>query len=265
MAELNCKDSRDNSRRSHVTFIENRDWRTVSLYWRDVVNLRREIDSDTNLSFKVTDLEFISELGKEEYCSTDPRYKRKTFALRVGYDGSQYSGYQSQNKSNVLTVEDDIRKCLAGRSCVAAGRTDTGVSAISQILSFTTYDDIDAASILKAFDESSDDPSRYRRVRAYECVRVPRRFHSLFSATWRRYVYLFPLNSGPFTSRQVDVDVDFANAILNKYVVFFVFKFNLIFLYSRIKSQKLHKYILLPFQYIYSFNQRSFVLLLAFT
>jgi hypothetical protein len=35
-------------------------------------------------------------VGIDEFSSNDPRYKRKTFAIRIGYNGSKYNGYQRQ-------------------------------------------------------------------------------------------------------------------------------------------------------------------------
>lgn len=34
------------------------------------------------------------------------------------------------------------------------------------------------------------------RLSVWEVVRAPKRFHALFSASWRRYIYLFPLENG---------------------------------------------------------------------
>jgi hypothetical protein len=46
--------------------------------------------------YGATDLRLIHEIGKREFDSNDPRYKRKTFALRLAYDGTHYSGFQRQ-------------------------------------------------------------------------------------------------------------------------------------------------------------------------
>jgi tRNA U38,U39,U40 pseudouridine synthase TruA len=45
--------------------------------------------------------------------------------------------------------------------------------------------------------------------------RAPRRFHALFSATWRRYVYIFPLNKGDY-EYDVDVDIPFIQKCFKK-------------------------------------------------
>ena len=129
--------------------------------------------------FGVTDLSVIYTAGYGEFNSNDPRsniiyvlpfiefsivqvwsfllrltsfnirFKRKTFALRIGYDGTKYNGYQIQKGvvGTKTTVEEDIEASL-GRKVVAAGRTDKDVSAVSQIVSFTTFDDIDNGNII---------------------------------------------------------------------------------------------------------------------
>lgn len=51
------------------------------------------------------------------------RYKRHTFALRVGYVGTAYTGFQDQKGHNVRTVEGDLKAAL-GENFPCAGRTD---------------------------------------------------------------------------------------------------------------------------------------------
>jgi tRNA U38,U39,U40 pseudouridine synthase TruA len=112
----------------------------------------------------------------------------------------------------VLTVEDDIEASL-GRKVVAAGRTDKDVSAVSQVISFATFDDVNATDILNKLRDC--EAVKSGRLAIFDCRRVPKRFHALFSATWRRYLYVFPLNSGPFQG--VDVDCAFVDRCLKKY------------------------------------------------
>ena len=66
---------------------------------------------------------------------------------------------------------------------MASGRTDKHVSALSQIISFHTFDEsITAESIHGLFAES--EASSTGRLKLFQCVRVPRKFHALFLATW---------------------------------------------------------------------------------
>jgi len=52
-------------------------------------------------------------------------------------------------------------------------------------------------------------------LRAYDCKRVPKKFHSLFSATWRRYLYLFPLK-GNADANTWDVDPERVNVMFSR-------------------------------------------------
>lgn len=92
----------------------------------------------------------------------------------------------------------------------------------------------------------------------FDVQEVPKKFHAMFSATWRRYLYLFPLNTSSWVRnttpsyddepvpsvvyhfpvvnvvpdenemknvgdelplQDVDVDVQFVNAMLSRYVL----------------------------------------------
>ena len=52
----------------------------------------------------------------------------------------------------------------------------------------------------------------------WEVVRAPKRFHALFSATWRRYLYLFPLKNGEYCYY-------FINLYVSLYLNICVFRF----------------------------------------
>ena len=59
--------------------------------------------------------------------------------MRFSYIGSEFNGYQSQRHSdpNSLSVQDII-EAVVKRNTVVAGRTDKSVSAISQVVGFST-------------------------------------------------------------------------------------------------------------------------------
>jgi hypothetical protein len=205
------------NRDSHTTFFEDRDWPRIDRFWLDTLRcaeLPPFVRGDDGDAYGVTNLAAIHALGADEFASSDPRYRRQTFALKIGYHGPSYQGYQMQKGvPGVRTVEGDVFAALGGRTSVAAGRTDRDVSAVSQVLSFTTYDAVTADSIRDILLAS--EPCRAGRLTAYEVCRVPRRFQALFTATWRRYIYLFPLNRGAFAG-QVDVDVPFVDRCLQR-------------------------------------------------
>jgi tRNA pseudouridine38-40 synthase len=83
------------------------------------------------------------ELEKETLLSPETQdLKNKTkIVLVLEYDGTNYFGFQSQ--INAPTVQDEVEKAvlkLTGEKLrvVAASRTDTGVHALGQVLSFRT-------------------------------------------------------------------------------------------------------------------------------
>jgi hypothetical protein len=116
-------DIANQQRMSHSEFFRNRNWQNVQQFWidtvRDSTNLMPFVEGDN--SFGVTDLKPINRAGmRGEFNSKDLRYQRKkNFALRIGYVGTLYNGYQQQrNVEGVYTVEDDIKKSLG---CIAYG------------------------------------------------------------------------------------------------------------------------------------------------
>jgi tRNA pseudouridine(38-40) synthase len=203
-----------------------RDWKTVSQYWGNLLLQ----DPQTwpsfvqgNETYGLTDIHKLFQAGNRgEFSSTDQRYlRRKTYAIRIGYRGDAYHGYQWQNnvdrvpkdhsgggKGERRTVEGDLTRIL-NATCFGAGRTDRGVHALSQVVCFGKNDEDfdqynqknptadgepensgnDFLERLKASDAWQDG-----RLRVFQCYRVPKRFHSRSSALWRRYLYLFPLD-----------------------------------------------------------------------
>ena len=213
-------------RSSHDSFLRyDRDFTPVQIFWSNVIK-SEEIPSFVagTEEFGVTNLQRINEIGSSEFDCKDPRYSRKTFALRIGYDGSKYNGYQKQS-DGVSTVEKDLCDALDNiPGITAAGRTDKGVSAVSQIISFKTYDStITPETIMRNL--KSKEPFLSHKLNIWDCVRVPRKFNALFSAVSRRYIYLFPLRFIPQLESKVlssgnaypyDVDVDFVCRALTR-------------------------------------------------
>ena len=198
-------------RSTHRSYFDNRDWKSIiDLLYTLCTNESTEL-SDNLVYSGITNLHAIHDIGKLEYISGDPRYRRQTFAMRISYIGSMYSGYQKQ--SNRVSVEGDIYDGLGQRTCVAAGRTDKDVSALSQIISFATREDVTADELINTLKRS--DACMTNRLKVHECYRVPRRFHALFSAKTRRYLYFFPLNIGPY-EQGVDLDVALVDNLLKR-------------------------------------------------
>ena len=109
-------------------------------------------------------------------------------ALALEYDGRGFCGFQSQ--PSACSVQDALERALAAIAAaavraVAAGRTDAGVHATSQIVHF----DAPVARPIQAW---------VRGVNAHLppgatvlwCVAAPEQFHARFSALARHYTYL---------------------------------------------------------------------------
>jgi tRNA pseudouridine38-40 synthase len=106
----------------------------------------------------------------------------------VEYDGTDFSGYQSQGQGE-RTVQSVLGTAVARVvnhpvTLHAAGRTDTGVHALGQVVSFVTTGSIPAERMAIALN--SNLPRDLAVARADEAQPG---FHARFSAKSRTYVY----------------------------------------------------------------------------
>ena len=109
-------------------------------------------------------------------------------ALGVEYDGRPYCGWQSQTDGN--TVQDTLQRALsqiAGESIsiVAAGRTDTGVHALEQVVHFDTQAERPLTAWVRGVNALLPESIAVRWAHP-----VPDEFHARFSAHGRSYRYL---------------------------------------------------------------------------
>ena len=109
-------------------------------------------------------------------------------ALGVEYDGKPYCGWQSQAEG--LTVQDAVQDALsqiagAPISVIAAGRTDTGVHALEQVIHFDTQADRPLTAWVRGANALLPDSIAVRWAHL-----VPEEFHARFSAHGRSYRYL---------------------------------------------------------------------------
>ncbi len=123
----------------------------------------------------------------------------RTIKLVVAYDGANYHGFQKQNHKNEIVdtvqavLEDMLVKfCGEPVTTVGSGRTDAGVHALAQTLSFTTNGRIPCANIVRA--SRSLLPPDIVVLRAEE---VPEGFHARHSACWKEYRYKIRCNAMP--------------------------------------------------------------------
>ena len=110
------------------------------------------------------------------------------WVLGLEYDGQPFLGWQSQ--PNGQTVQDQVERALALIAChpvrvICAGRTDTGVHALSQIIHFDTHASRSANAWVRGVNRHL--PAAIRVLWAQP---VDNTFHARFSAQKRSYRYV---------------------------------------------------------------------------
>jgi tRNA pseudouridine38-40 synthase len=109
------------------------------------------------------------------------------YQLILAYDGTHFAGFQRQAKAR--TVQNEVEKALRQlgweeNSILAAGRTDSGVHAAGQVVSFQMNWNHSLEKLLTALNTHLPPD-----VAGREIHRVPADFHPRFSALNRRYSY----------------------------------------------------------------------------
>ena len=108
-------------------------------------------------------------------------------ALGIEYDGTEWSGWQSQPSRNTVQdhLEDAIEKfSLEKIKVICAGRTDAGVHAKEQVVHFDTNLNRERHSWLRGINSFLPASINVKWVRS-----VPSDFHARFSAKSRKYSY----------------------------------------------------------------------------
>ncbi len=108
--------------------------------------------------------------------------------LKIAYDGSKFCGMQSQECG--CSVEDKLKAALASLGIFSkleyAGRTDRGVHALGQYVSFSAPEYWRDLTRFKFEMESKLFPA----IQIRDCFFREDSFHARFSATKREYLYL---------------------------------------------------------------------------
>lgn len=135
-AILHCTTVATDQRNSHEEYFKNRNWSELKLFWPTIIKNECLSSSSPSLestklqlpvydtNYSITALKSVHLAGSVsgEFQSKDTRYQKKlTYAMRIGYDGTQYWGYQIQ-PGDLLTVEGELKSCLK-HSSYGAGRT----------------------------------------------------------------------------------------------------------------------------------------------
>ncbi len=113
--------------------------------------------------------------------------ERRFYAVEIAYDGSRFRGFQRQ--PGLPTVQDALETALASvgvRAPLAvAARTDAGVHAIGQVVSFAARVALDPERLRRDLNAALPDGLLVRAAH-----RVAPSFHARNSAVARTYVYL---------------------------------------------------------------------------
>lgn len=114
----------------------------------------------------------------------------RTIRLELQYDGTDFSGWQSQRHGE-RTIQDTLSRAVADLtgesnvSVIASGRTDAGVHALAQVASFQTESPHPPDVILRALNARLPND-----VVITDVCDAPLGFHPRKSALAKRYVYV---------------------------------------------------------------------------
>jgi tRNA pseudouridine38-40 synthase len=112
----------------------------------------------------------------------------RTIKLTLAYDGTGYAGWQSQPDRRTLqdTLEAALMQTIGQRVRVAAsGRTDAGVHAKGQVVSFETESALEADVIARALNAQMP-----RDIAVVSAEEAPHGFHARRDARSKRYRYV---------------------------------------------------------------------------
>lgn len=125
----------------------------------------------------------------------------RNISLLISYDGTNYHGWQCQ--PDVATVQETI----AGKiekvvnhsvKLYAAGRTDSGVHAMGQVVNFHSESSIALKGLVRGINSMIPDD-----IRVLNAIDVKTDFHARYSAKSKTYLYriLNSRNNSPFYCR----------------------------------------------------------------
>ena len=110
-------------------------------------------------------------------------------AALVAYDGTRFAGFQRQSPDKGPTVQGTLEAVIqriagAAVPVEAAGRTDSGVHATGQVVSFEAPEKLTAETWRRALNALLPEDVAVRAVQA-----APDKFHARWSALSRSYCY----------------------------------------------------------------------------
>ncbi len=114
---------------------------------------------------------------------------KRRIKLTIEYDGTDFFGWQIQNKTKERTVQGELQNALSKlpgeySSIKGAGRTDAGVHAIAMTAHLDTNTSLSNSKLLKAFNAHLS-----RDLVVTKIENVDRNFEAQFNAKYRHYIY----------------------------------------------------------------------------
>jgi len=112
---------------------------------------------------------------------------RRNLKLILSYDGAEFSGWQVQ--PDAVTVQGTLASAIGritGEKVLpqGSGRTDAGVHALAQVMTFVTSSPVPTENFLKALNDILP-----ASVRVLDVKEMPAQFHARHSARGKTYRY----------------------------------------------------------------------------
>ena len=127
---------------------------------------------------------------------------RKTYKFVVAYDGASFTGWQCQRDQHTVAgfIEQALSVIALDHSKIAAaGRTDSGVHALGQVISVDADIRVPVSKLCRVMNQKLPDA-----IRILKAEQKPASFHARFSAKARAYVYWLAMDTPPvFLKRYV--------------------------------------------------------------
>lgn len=133
-------------------------------------------------------LALVQPCESEAEKASDMDGELKRMALGISYDGRSWQGWQKQTHGQ--TIQDTVERALhafVGKpvDTVCAGRTDSGVHGLNQVIHLDTFITRSPESWVRGTNAHLPDSISVQWAQA-----VPSEFHARFSATARAYTYV---------------------------------------------------------------------------
>src|SRR6201981_1015567 len=117
----------------------------------------------------------------------DSKVRPRNLKLILSYDGAEFSGWQVQ--PDAVTVQGTLASALGritGEKVLpqGSGRTDAGVHALAQVMTFVTSSPVPTENFLKALNDILP-----ASVRVLDVKEMPPEFHARHSARGKTYRY----------------------------------------------------------------------------